>query len=121
MDLSKIGLFISAMRKQSNMTQKELAEKIGVTDKAVSRWETGKGFPDVSLLLPLAEALEISVTEIIIGDKIKNEELGVEMMDKTLIDNMNYTKRKLKSIAIKVFIFGIFIGAFAALTYFYNL
>ena len=60
MDLNKTGLFISAMRKQKDMTQKDLADKIGITDKAVSRWETGKGFPDVSLLTPLAEALGVS-------------------------------------------------------------
>lgn len=50
MDLKKTGLFISGMRKEKSMTQKELAERLSVTDKAVSRWETGKGFPDVSIL-----------------------------------------------------------------------
>jgi len=69
MDLNKTGLFISALRKQNGLTQKELAEKIGVTDKAVSRWETGKGFPDVSILKLLAEVLNVSITEIVNGEK----------------------------------------------------
>lgn len=54
MDLKKTGAFLAASRKKQKMTQKELAEEIGVTDKAVSRWETGRGFPDVSVLQPLA-------------------------------------------------------------------
>ena len=58
MDLNKTGLFIAYRRKQKGLTQKDLSEKIGVTDKAVSRWETGRGFPDVSLLEALAEVLD---------------------------------------------------------------
>lgn len=57
MDLKKTGLFISRMRKEKSMTQKEMAERLSVTDKAVSRWETGKGFPDVSILKNLSEVL----------------------------------------------------------------
>ncbi|MDE5964967.1 MAG: helix-turn-helix domain-containing protein, partial [Eubacterium sp.] len=50
---NKTGSFIAQLRKEHNLTQKELAEKINVTDKAISRWETGKGLPEVSLLIPL--------------------------------------------------------------------
>ncbi|NPV42659.1 MAG: helix-turn-helix transcriptional regulator [Firmicutes bacterium] len=56
MNFKKIGLFISSMRKEKSMTQKELAERLSVTDKAVSRWETGKGFPDVFILKNLSGA-----------------------------------------------------------------
>lgn len=64
MDAQKFGTFITQCRKEKGMTQSELAAKIMVTDKAVSRWERGKGFPDINLLLPLAEALEVSVFEL---------------------------------------------------------
>ena len=57
MDSNKTGLFIAELRKQKGYTQKELAEKLMVTDKAVSRWETGKGFPDTSLLRNLSNIL----------------------------------------------------------------
>ena len=100
MDLTKTGLFISALRKQMNMTQKDLAERIGVTDKAVSRWETGRGFPDVSLLITLAETLGVSVSEIVTGEKIEIEEKkAVEIMNKmnqTVIDTLDYSQREIK-------------------------
>ena len=96
MDLNKIGVFISALRKQKDMTQKELAEKIGITDKAVSRWETGKGFPDVSLLKPLAEALGVSISDIVMGEKIEIEkERAVEIMDNTVISTLDYSQREI--------------------------
>ena len=86
MDLNQTGLFISALRKQNNMTQNDLAEKIGVTDKAVSRWETGKGFPDISLLPTLAEALGVSISELVMGEKIEVEEkITMEIMDKAVV------------------------------------
>ena len=74
MDTQKTGLFISLLRKQKGLTQAELAARIGVTDKAVSRWETGKGFPDISLLPPLAQALGTSVTELLAGEPMSVEE-----------------------------------------------
>lgn len=96
MDLNKTGLFISALRKQKDMTQKDLAERIGVTDKAVSRWETGKGFPDVSLLTILAGTLDVSVSEIVMGEKIEvKEENAIEIMDKTVKDTLDYSQREI--------------------------
>lgn len=68
MDLKKTGEMIARKRKEKAMTQKELAQRLGVTDKAVSRWETGAGFPDVSLLQPLSQALDIPITELITGE-----------------------------------------------------
>ena len=90
MDLNQTGLFISALRKQNNMTQKELAEKIDVTDKAVSRWETGKGFPDVSLLQPLAKTLGVSISEIVMGETSEAEEtVAVKTMDNAIVRTMS--------------------------------
>lgn len=71
MDIAKIGAFIKAQRTELNMTQKELAEKIGCTDKAVSRWETGKGLPDMSFLIPLSTELKVSVNELLNGEKLE--------------------------------------------------
>lgn len=68
MDATKIGTFIAAERRAKGWTQRQLADKLQLTDKAVSRWETGKGLPDVSFLLPLAAALDISVGELLAGE-----------------------------------------------------
>ena len=96
MDLNKTGLFISFLRKQKDMTQNELAEKIGVTDKAVSRWETGRGFPDISLLPSISEVLGVSISEIVMGERIETEETGVmDIMDKTVIDTLDYSQREI--------------------------
>ena len=69
MDPGKFGAFVALCRKEKNMTQLELAQELKVTDKAVSRWERGKGFPDISLLVPLAEALDITVLELMNSEK----------------------------------------------------
>ena len=63
MEQEKIGKFILQLRKERNLTQKELAEKIGVTDRAISKWENGRGMPELSLIKPLCDELDISVNE----------------------------------------------------------
>ncbi len=72
MDRYVTGAVIRRLRENKKMTQEELAEKIFVSSKAVSKWETGQGFPDVSLLEPLADALGISVIELLSGEDIRN-------------------------------------------------
>lgn len=69
MDPEKFGAFVALCRKEKNMTQLELAQELKVTDKAVSCWERGKGFPDISLLVPLAEALDITVLELMNSER----------------------------------------------------
>ena len=66
------GSMIKTLREQKKLTQAELAEKIFVTDKAVSKWETGRGYPDISLVEPLAKALDISVIELLSGKNVMN-------------------------------------------------
>ena len=73
MDQEKIGKFIASCRKECNLTQEQVAEKLGVSNKTVSRWENGNGFPDVSLLQPLCELLNISVNELLLGEKIPED------------------------------------------------
>lgn len=75
MDSKKFGEFIAAMRKEKGWTQAELARKLSVTDKAVSRWERGLGFPDINSIKPLAEALEVSVLEIMQSEKELQEKI----------------------------------------------
>ena len=86
MDQLKIGKFIADCRKQKNLTQMQLAEKIGITDKAISKWERGIAMPDSSIMLELCDILGISVNELLSGEKInmenneqKNEQLLLEM------------------------------------------
>jgi transcriptional regulator with XRE-family HTH domain len=73
MDQIKIGKFIALQRKSKNYTQKQLAEILGISDKTVSKWECGKGFPDVSLLLPLCNELSISVNELLSGERVSDD------------------------------------------------
>ena len=72
MDKYVTGAVIRKLRENKNMTQEELAEKVFVSSKAVSKWETGQGFPDISLIEPLAQALGISVIELLSGEDIRN-------------------------------------------------
>ena len=74
MDNKKTGALIAARRQELGLTQKQLAERLSVSDRAVSKWERGAGFPDVSLLEPLADALELSILELIHGERMTPEE-----------------------------------------------
>ena len=86
MNQIKIGRFIAECRKKSNLTQMQLAEKLGITDKAISKWERGMAMPDTSIMLELCDILCISVNELLSGEKInmensnqKNEQLLLDM------------------------------------------
>lgn len=70
MNQEKIGKFIAALRKENSMTQKELAEKLGVSDKTVSKWETGRGLPEISIMQSLCETLDISINELLSGERL---------------------------------------------------
>ena len=74
MDNIKFGKLILKLRKKQNRTQKELAEKLNVTDKAVSKWERGDSFPDITLLEPIAKELGVTVSELITGEKDLNDD-----------------------------------------------
>ncbi len=120
MDLDKIGKFIALNRKNKGLTQEQLAEKLGVTNKTVSRWETGKYMPDLSLLKPLSEELGITLNELLSGEKIENEKI-VENTEKSIINTIDYSKQKIEKerhqISIGLAITGIIISI-AALTIF---
>ncbi|MDE6924553.1 MAG: helix-turn-helix domain-containing protein [Acetatifactor sp.] len=74
MDQIKIGRFIAKERKRKGYTQRQLADILGISDKTVSKWECGNGFPEVSFLLPLCEELDISVNELLAGERVSEEE-----------------------------------------------
>ncbi len=84
MDQEKIGRFIASCRKECDLTQEQVAEKLGVSNKTVSRWENGNGFPDVSLLQPLCELLNISVNELLLGEKIPEDNYRKKVEENTI-------------------------------------
>ena len=97
MDQVKIGQFIKACRKEKNLTQREVAERMNISEKAVSKWETGNGLPDVSLMLSLCELLEISVNELLSGERL-DEKRYFEKAEKnimTLMEEKAQAKKKL--------------------------
>lgn len=97
MNQTKIGKFIAAMRKEQSLTQKQLAEQLMISDKTVSKWETGNGMPEVSLMLPLCEALKINVNELLSGEKLTesnyHEKAEENMME--LVREKEESKKKI--------------------------
>lgn len=71
-DKTQFGEFLTSQRKRKGYTQKELAQKLFISDKAVSKWERGLSMPDISLLMPLADVLEVTVTELLEGRRMEN-------------------------------------------------
>lgn len=80
MDQYITGMVIKELREKSNLTQAELAEKLCVSDKAVSKWETGKGYPDISLLESIAKVFGVSVTELMMGNTVSNVNVSANML-----------------------------------------
>lgn len=121
MNQIKIGEFISSQRRKNNLTQAVLAEKLGITDRAVSKWERGKGLPDASLMLDLCEILGITVNELLNGEKIsmennnqKNEQLLLEMAKELERKNKTiwHSMWVIMTVSITALIAGLFITAF---------
>ena len=111
MNYEKIGEFIKTKRKEMNLTQKELAERINVTDKAISKWERGQGCPDVSLLEVLSKELNVSILELLKGRTIENEVIKVTEADDYIKDTIGYldksNKDKIKNIFNRLLQFAI--------------
>ena len=97
MNQVKIGKFIAECRKNKNMTQAELAEKLNITDRAISKWETGKGMPDSSIMLDLCNELRISVNELLSGEMISMENKN-EKQEQLLLDMAKEVEKKNKII-----------------------
>ena len=104
MDQVKIGTFISICRKKQNLTQAELAEKLGITDRAVSKWETGRSLPDSSIMLDLCSILKISVNDLLSGEVVTMNEINKkqeQMIIELVKEKQEADKRLLK---VEVFI-----------------
>ena len=97
MNQIKVGKFIAECRKQKNLTQMQLAEKLGITDKAISKWERGIAMPDTSIMLELCEILGISVNELLSGEKISMEN-NSQKNEQLLLDMAKELERKNKTI-----------------------
>ena len=96
MDAKKFGTFVADVRKQKGMTQADLADKLQVTDKAISRWERGLGFPDIELLEPLSDALGLSVLELLQSQHITEQEMTIEDVSQTFIETIDVAKAQMK-------------------------
>lgn len=96
-DKEKFGIFVAQLRKEKGLTQKELAEKLFLSDKAVSKWERGLSMPDISVLIPLAEALDVSVAELLNCQRMEKEEsVAVEQVDELVQKAISLTEEPTK-------------------------
>ena len=113
MDQEKIGRFIAACRKEQGLTQADLAEKLGITDRAVSKWETGRSMPDASIMLELCNLLKININELFTGERIGMDQYK-KMAEQHLLEmrkQEELTNRKLLSLETVI-------GYMASITFF---
>ena len=96
MNQEKIGKFIAECRKTKNMTQQELAEKLNVSDRTVGNWENGRNMPDLSLFKPLCNELNISLNDLMSGEKVKEREYQ-EKLEENTINIIDYTNKKIEN------------------------
>ena len=89
MNQEKIGKFICELRKEKELTQKELADRLNITDRAVSKWENGRGMPDLSLIKPLCDELDISINELLSGEKLNKKEYNLKL-EENIIKTIDY-------------------------------
>lgn len=113
MNQEKIGKFIAECRRQKKMTQSELGEKLGVTEKSISNWENGRNMPDLSLFKPLCEELNISLNDLMSGEKVKEKDYR-EKLEENIINTIDYSNNKIKSrnifIGLLLIVFGVLIS-----------
>ena len=95
MDQIKIGKFIAEKRKERNLTQEQLAEKLGVTNRSISNWENGKNMPDLSLFKPLCNELNISINELMSGEIIDNKNY-INVLEENIVDMVSDLENKKK-------------------------
>lgn len=118
MDNKKFGDFIKELRKEKQLTQKELGEKLNITDKAISKWERGLSFPDIAVLKDLAEFFDIDISELLNGERGKKQEIDIEKAIQEAIENyknieekrkekIEKVKKKIGIISIIIFVFSL--------------
>lgn len=113
MNQEKIGKFIAECRKKQNMTQQELSEKLGVTDRTIGNWENGRNMPDLALFKPLCKELNISLNDLMSGEKVKEKEYQ-DKLEENIINTIEYTNKKIKNknnlIGLILIVFGVLIS-----------
>ena len=113
MNQEKIGKFIAECRKNKNMTQQDLAEKLGVSDRTIGNWENGRNMPDLSLFKPLCSELDISLNDLMSGEVVNNKEYQ-EKLEENIINTIDYTNKKLENknnfIGLIFIVFGVLIS-----------
>jgi len=113
MNQEKIGKFIAKSRKEKNITQTQLAEKLGVSDRTVGNWENGRNMPDLSLFKPLCNILEISLNDLMSGEKVDDDSYQ-ERLEENIINTIDYTNKKIENknnfIGLILIIFGVLIS-----------
>jgi len=116
MDAKKTGALIAQARHELHLTQKELAARLHVSDRAVSKWERGAGFPDVSLLEPLAEALNLSAAELLRGERGSDPERGNEVIRDAVRLARQQLWRAIRRNALSILLVVLFLGFFSEVT-----
>ena len=120
MDQEKIGKFIAECRKKQKLTQEQLAEELGVTDRAVSNWENGKNMPDFSLLKPLCKILHITMNELLSGEELTKEEYQ-DKSEENIVNTIDYSTKKItkynQAISFIFMIFGFLISISAIMIF----
>ena len=107
MNAQKCGEFIAELRKEKNLTQKDLANELNVSDKAISRWETGKGFPDVDSLQSLSKFFGITINELLAGEKAETktiEEIAEENIISAIVETEKNKKTKKSTIILSIIV-----------------
>ena len=120
MNQEKIGKFISKCRKDKKMTQSELAEKLGVTDKSIGNWENGRNMPDLSLFKPLCDVLGITINDLLSGEKISKDKYQ-ERFEENIVNTIDYSTKRINKysnvIGLLLVIFGLFISMSAIMIF----
>ena len=99
MDQEKIGKFIAECRKKKKITQQELAEKLGVSDRTIGNWENGRNMPDISLFKPLCSELDITLNDLMSGKKVKEKEYQ-EKFEENIVNTIDYSNKKEKRVKL---------------------
>ena len=120
MNQERIGKFIAKCRKDKKMTQSELAEKLGVTDKSIGNWENGRNMPDLALFKPLCDELGITINDLMSGEKISKDKYQ-ERFEENIVNTIDYSTKKINKysnvIGLLLVIFGLFIAMSAIMIF----
>ncbi len=97
MNQEKIGKFIAKIRKENKLTQQDLAEKLGVSDRTIGNWENGRNLPDLSLFKPLCNELGITINELISGERLSKQQYQ-DKLEENIINTIDYSSEKIKRV-----------------------